>query len=242
MILKAPPPILALGAALVSALTLSGCRFGNRVVKADDPAALSGFYSTEARSMSICAYIDGDDWRCAEASTSMIPSSIESIMTNPVYVSANSSRAKAYLVANTLDTSSYFEMDLGTDGALSAELAVGQSSPFWLDEGCLNQMQLGKEGRLIGAAAQQSGDFELSGSLEFSIAVITALSGSCTTTLEALRACHLDADKCPGATAQERTEEQQSVQDFFAPYIDHGVLTVDEIPQAAAFGWEASYH
>ena len=47
----------------------TGCRFGNQVILAKDPAALSGFYKTEAESMSICAKLTGQDWRCAAMRT-----------------------------------------------------------------------------------------------------------------------------------------------------------------------------
>jgi len=230
--------------ALLAALGIggTGCRFGNQVILAKDPAALSGFYKTEAESMSICAKLTGQDWRCANADTSMIPSTIQNILTDPVYVSANSVKSKAYLVPNSLDTSSFFEMSLDSEGALSADPALGESTPLWTDDACLSQLQLMKEGRLHGSAQSTEGGFTISGSIDFSATVINQLSGSCEATLDALRSCYEDESKCPGATADEQTQQHQSVTDYLAPYLDHGVLEPGEISRLEALGWQATYH
>ncbi|MEN9723766.1 MAG: hypothetical protein RJB38_1752, partial [Pseudomonadota bacterium] len=220
---------------------LAGCRFENLVVPEEDPAKLSGFYRSEAQSMSICAILEGKDWRCADAATEIIPSVIQSIMTDPVYISANSTRAKAFLVPKTLDTTRYFEMKLSKAGDLSSEPVVGESKPMWSDQECLSQMQMAKDGRIAPSTPTKEGDLSIAGRVELSIAVITALSEQCGPTLLQLKACYLEAKNCPGNTPQEQADEQSAVQSYFSPYLSHGVLTVDEIPQLMSFGWEATY-
>jgi len=232
----------AIAGSLIASLSTTGCRLGNQVVTAEDPTSMSGYYKTEAASMSICSKLAGQEWRCANANTSMIPGVIQNIMTNPVYMSANTTKARAYLVPNTLDTSNYFEMSLTKAGSLSAPTSVSESKPLWSDEACQTQVQLGKEGRVRSTAQTLQGNFKISGTVDFSIAVVNALSGDCVQTLAELRSCYLDSTKCPGSTAEEQSETQQSVRDYYAPYIDQGVLAVDEIPQVEALGWEASYH
>ncbi len=229
-------------AALISLISFPGCRLGNQVIQAQDPTSLSGFYKTEAQAMSICADLAGHEWRCANASTSMIPAVIQSIMTDPVYLSANTARAKAFLVPNSLDTSNYFEMTLTKTGDLTAPVSAGEPQTLWTDEACQTQLQLSKAGRVRASASSSTeGNFKVSGSLNFSVVVVSALSGECGQTLADLRACYLDPTKCPGDTVQEQTEAHESVRDYFAPYITTGVLAVDEIPQLEAFGWEATY-
>ena len=227
---------------LFAVLALGGCRFGNQIVQAEDPAALSGYYKTQAKSMSICTLLKQGDWRCVSASTSMIPGTIQNIMTNPVYVSANTAKATAFLLANNLDTSNYFQMDLSKSGVLTADASVGASKTLWNDEACQSQLQLGKEGKIVAAPKETQNSFEISGSVEFAVSVVTSLLGDCGPTLTDLKSCYNDVSQCPGADAAEKTQQQQSVQDYFAPYIDHGVLTLDEIPQLSATGWEATYH
>jgi hypothetical protein len=228
--------------ALVASLSTTGCRLGNQVVSAPDPTSMSGFYKTEVASMSICSKLSSQEWRCANANTSMIPGVIQNIMTNPVYMSANTTKAKAYLVPNTLDTSNYFEMNLTTTGSLSAPTSVSESKPLWNDDACQTQVELSKEGKVRSTAQTTQGNFKVSGTVDFAIAVVNALSGDCTQTLAELRSCYLDSTKCPGSTAQEQTETQKSVRDYYAPYVNQGVLSVDEITQVEALGWEASYH
>jgi hypothetical protein len=232
----------AAATALISLISFPGCRFGNQVIQAQDPTSMSGFYKTEAQAMSICANLAGEDWRCANASTTMIPQVIQSIMTDPVYVSANTARAKAYLVPHSLDTSNYFEMTLTKTGDLTSPVSAGEPQTLWTDDACQTQLQLSKEGKVRASASSSTqGSFKVSGSLNFSVAVVSALSGDCDATLAELRACYLDSTKCPGETAQEQTEAHESVLDYFAPYIAAGVLAADEIPQLEAFGWEATY-
>jgi hypothetical protein len=233
---------VGIASACIASLSSTGCRLGNQVVTAQDPTSMSGFYKTEAASMSICSKLAAQDWKCANANTSMIPGVIQNIMTNPVYMSANTTKARAYLVPNTLDTKNYFEMNLTKTGSLSADPSVSESKPLWSDEACQTQVQLSKEGKVRATSQTPQGNFKVSGTVDFSIAVVNALSGDCGQTLSELRSCHIDATKCPGSTPQEQTDTQQSVRDYFAPYIDQGVLAVDEIPQVEALGWEATYH
>ncbi|MBU6374566.1 MAG: hypothetical protein KGQ59_01090 [Bdellovibrionales bacterium] len=227
---------------LFAVLALGGCRFGNQIVQAEDPTGLSGYYKTEAKQMSICTILQTGDWRCTFASTGLIPGTIQNIMTNPVYVSANTAKATAFLVSNNLDTSNYFQMDLGKTGELTSEVSVGSSKALWNDEACQSQLQLGKEGKIHVGTKQKQNSFEVSGSVEFAVSVVTSLVGDCTPTLTDLKSCFQDVNLCPGSNANEKEQQQQSVQDYFAPYIDHGVLTLDEIPQLSAMGWEATYH
>ena len=229
-------------ATFLLSLPISGCRFGNQVIQAEDPSAMSGFYKTEAKTMSICTMLQGTDWRCNSAPTSMIPGTIQTVMTNPVYVSANTVKATAFLVPNSLDTSNYFQMTLARSGELTADPIVGSSKALWNDEACQTQLQLSKEGQVQAGKRQTQGSFEVSGSVDFDITVVTVLSGDCGPTLSDLKACYQDATKCPGSDVTEQAAQQQSVQDYFAPYIDYGVLSVNEIPQLVSTGWSAGYH
>lgn len=227
-----------------SVVLLAGCRIGNRVVKASDPTAMSGFYKTEAQTMTVCAFVSGQDPQCAATDLSMIPTSITTVMTDPVYVAANTFTGKAYLVPNSLDTNSVFEMKLGPSGAIEAEPYVSEAQPLWTDPACLSQVQIQKEGDIVSYGSSgklTQGSFEISGTVSFSLGVLTALGSQCAANLQEMRNCYSDVNQCPGATLQDRQNEQTAVQNFLNPYISRGVLTLDTLPQLQGFGWEVSY-
>jgi len=227
-----------------TALLLPGCRIGNRVVKAADPTAMSGFYKTEAQAMTVCAFVSGQSPQCAATDLAMIPTSITSVMTDPVYVAANTFTAKAYLVPNSLDTNSVFEMKLTPSGAIEAEPYVSEAKPLWTDPACLSQVQIQKEGEILsygGAGKPIQNNFEISVSVCFSLGVLTALGTQCAPNLQEMRNCYSDVNQCPGATPQDRQDEQSAVQNFINPYLSKGVLTLDDLPQLQGFGWEVSY-
>jgi hypothetical protein len=233
-----------LAAASLVILSLSGCRFGNQVVKAADPTEKSGFYRSEAATMTLCAFLDGQPAQCAAAPLSLVPDSITEVMTNPVYVAANSAQSKAYLLPNSLDTSAAFEMTMDSSGQLAGIPFIDEPQQLWVDPSCLSQVQIEKAGLLRGADASTPGaigDFKISGSVDFTLAVLTALGDHCGSTLSLMQGCHTDTHLCPGATLAERQEEQLAIQDFFAPYIAHGVLTLDQLPSLQGLGWEVSY-
>jgi hypothetical protein len=192
--------------------------------------------------MSICAFVSGKDSQCASGATSMIPGVIQNIMTDPVYVSANTKTGKAIVLANSLDTQSYFEMNFQATGEMTAEQTVSDPQQLWDDPACTTSLSLQKEGKISAATPPStSGSFKTSGSLEFSVAVLTSFSNQCTASLQALVACHEDLSQCPGDSPQEQQTQQDSVHGFFAPYISHGVLTLEDIPHLEGFGWQADY-
>src|SRR5947209_8020645 len=62
---------------------LSGCRFGNNVVPQAQNDTITGYYETQAQSLSFCA-AKGSTETCKAVNTSQTPSFISSTMTNPV--------------------------------------------------------------------------------------------------------------------------------------------------------------
>ena len=231
-------------AAILAVLLVSGCRFGNQVVKATDPTKKSGFYKSEPASMTLCVFLEGRAAQCVPAPLSLIPDSITEVMTNPVYVAANSTQAKAYLLPNSLDASAVFEMSMDASGQLTGTPYADEPQSFWIDPACLSQVQIQKEGLIReadGSTPTAIGDFKISGSVDFSVGVLTALGGQCSSTLQLMQGCYADAELCPGATLQERQAEQQSIQEFFSPYVSNGALAADDLPLLQGMGWEVSY-
>jgi hypothetical protein len=227
---------------LVLALTPAlGCRIGNRVVKAADPTAMSGYYKSEPQTMTVCAFISGQSPQCAATDLSLIPSSITSVMTNPVYVAANTATAKAYLVPNSLDTSAVFEMNLQSSGEMAATPYVDDPAPLWNDPACLSQIQVQKEGQIVASAPQSVGSFQVDGTVQFSLGVLTALGTQCATDLQLMRDCYQDLTQCPGGTNSEKQAQQDAVHGFLDPYLSRGVLTLTDLPNLQGVGWEVSY-
>jgi hypothetical protein len=222
-------------------LGASGCRIGNRIVKAADPTAMSGYYKTEPAAMAVCAFVAGKSPQCAAADTGSVPSSIQSVMTNPVYVSANTSSAKAYLVPNTLDTSSLFEVNLDPTGRIEATPYSDTPQQLWTDPACLSQVQIQKQGTIRPGTVTSTSSFKLSGTVDFSIGVLTVMGNQCAATFTLMASCYQDATQCPGATTQEQQADQQAVRDFLDPYLSRGALTLADLPALQGLGWQVDY-
>lgn len=234
--------ILSLALAIFSLAGFSGCRIGNKVVKAKDPTAMSGYYKTEAASMTVCAFLDGQSPRCVDAGVTSIPSSIQTIMTNPVYVSANTSTNRAYIVPNTLDTNSVFELILDSSGKVTANPLVDDPQQLWVDPACLSQIRIEKEGMIHADPGQGTvGSFKTSGTVDFTVGVLTVMGTQCAATFIQMKNCYQDATQCPGATAAEQLAEQQAIRGYLDPYLSRSALTINDLPNLRALGWEVSY-
>ncbi len=235
--------IFTLAMALSSIALLPGCRIGNKIVKAADPTAMSGYYKTEAASMTVCAFIDGQSSpSCIDAGTDAIPSSIQSIMTNPVYVSANTATNRAYLVPNSLDTNAVFELILDSSGKVTATPLLDDPQQLWVDPACLSQVRVEKEG-MIHANPETGtvGSFKTSGTVDFTVGVLTVMGNQCAATFTLMKNCYQDATQCPGGTAAEQLAEQQAIQGYLDPYLSRSALTLADLPRLRALGWEVSY-
>ena len=235
-------PLAALSVAV--ALASSGCRLGNRIVKATDPTAMSGFYSTQAKAMTLCAFVEGKPPGCSAAELTLIPASIQSVLTNPVYVAANTTTTKAYLVPNSLDTSAVFEMILDRSGKLTSEPLLDDPAPFWTDPACISQIQVQKEGMILKsavAAPSSNPNFALSGSVDFSVGVLTVLGSSCSANLSQMKDCYQNSTLCPAGSPQEQQADHQAVRSFLDPYILRGALAIEDLPGLQGLGWQVDY-
>ena len=201
---------------------------------------MSGFYKTEFKTITLCTY--GTEEKCGVGDPNLVPSGITTVMTDPVYVSANTHTQKAYLTPNDLSGTSAFEMVLSETGKLSASPVTDNGQTLWQDPACMSYIQLEKEGQVTQATApSQFGGFVVSGTVTFDLAVFTLLDGSCGATLTEMKNCHADWNNCPGADDTERQAQQVSIQDYFSAYVNAGAMTAADIPNLQALAWQVSY-
>jgi hypothetical protein len=226
-------------------LTLSGCRFGNRIERADTSAAsqdpISGYYATQAQSVTFCA--ESATTECGQASASEIPTFIRATMTNPVILYLSDSDGSGLLLAN--DGSDYGIAT--TFKSLSEIEHVSQSDAetLWLDPACTRTAILQEVGSFSANSSKRT--MSDPGSLSLTFTYYEMFDGDCTATFTQLQACMNDATQCsetpgsPSETLEELAELQETVSNFFGPYLESGALNASDIPQLKTFAFEVTY-
>jgi hypothetical protein len=164
-------------------------------------------------------------------------------MTDPVAILVeNRKTGDGHLVAS--DGTGYaLPITVTAQGGLSAELASNVEA-FWRAPGCLTQVQLTEDGQAtqVSGLGKTSSGLPISGRVQLLFHYVQLIDGEdCETEMQAVLDCHQDSNLCGGATTEENQELQQNIQELFAPYVDAGAMTVQDIPSIRVLSFTARY-
>jgi hypothetical protein len=220
-------------------LTLTSCRFGNRIEQQENPDKITGFYETALQSVSYCATTGSQV--CANVAVSQVPSDFPVVMSNPVILLMTDLSSGSARLFSKEDNGYYLRTKVFPDDKLSYS-SVGGPGTFWEDPSCYNRIYDVQEGSFTRSTGQKSADgFPLSGTLEIKFTHNATIEGSCGPTLQLISECYSDMTKCGGASMTENQLIQEAFQNFLNPYIQSGAMTASDIPNLTALGYEVTY-
>ena len=237
----------------VMLLGASECRFGNRVEKAAEPAAIGGYYSTEPQQLIFCADA-GTNETCVDTNIVQVPDEMKSIFTNPIGLlidektgeaafinpfdgSSNPPSLKTFVNLNTLAIQ-YEEYDP------DALFRITRSD--WFPAGysqCGYSLKIEETGQL---SSVDKGKImfgaEMSGRVSLDLQITRTFAGAdCGATLPMLQACYLDFNACLGTGVAQNQARQEEVFEVYAPYVENGVMTGNQISPITARRYRIKY-
>jgi hypothetical protein len=224
-------------------MSMSGCRFGNRVENADPVTdEITGYYETQAQSLQFCVTTNNNGTVCQSAPANQTPATVSSVMTDPVGLALqDESTGYSYLVANA-NSSNNSAIPIYADK--SGEVSfVGNTTADTLfqDDQCTGQLFIEEEGSFKRVNPYSFQGFTTYGRLSVNISMITEVRGTCAASLQAMQNCYNDVNQCGMSTLAENASEQAYVQGVFGPYIQAGVMTSADILNVTDLAYEVLY-
>lgn len=232
---------------VLNLLALSSCRFGNKVVEADEvpnrvPAdEFSRFeidYSNRPQQFEFC-FIRGTDQdpnqateHCGNADLTYIPTALTSVFPDPIALARfNVSSGVVWALYNpTVQSESVFGVKFDTATAALTYSGAAKPQPLWPedasnpDPSCIYNLVLNLNGKAEPDQKQLNLTFE---SYE-------AYAVNCTNTLNIIKGCVQGDASC----AQEYQNFWRS---YFDPWMNYAGMTSDDIPHLWASGYKVSF-
>lgn len=227
--------------ALVASWVMTGCRLGNNV-ESDDPATDAsttdnGYYDLKPQKVTLCVNTGTD--HCVEVSPSVDPESWSQVLTDPIiFVKENESEA---VLVSSVDTRYGIYIAPRPNNSFVYD-ATGDLIQLWNDPACLEGLKnVGAGSYSVYDSPKKKGSFNIKGKVSFYFDALRHLEGNCTQTLNDMHACYDDHSQCGEANNGDNLAMQQAVRNYFALYIDNGVMTKDDIPSIRSFLYSIDY-
>lgn len=222
------------------------CRWGNRILNAttDNP---SGYYETEAQNLEFCASLKNGATPCATVSATDLPSLVRDRVTNPVRFVVLDSATGSAVFAHYNQDNLQLPVQMSSNEALVTLASTGEDMLMW-DAGCTSFSQISLNGKYLRyLKINENGPlgYPVTGRVEANISVVDALNsttpGACDTSLTQAAACLSDVNQCQGANPAQNTAKQQFLQSIFDPYLNAGVISLNDLPNVEAMGYEVRF-
>jgi hypothetical protein len=229
---------------LLTAFSLSACRFGNRVEQVENPDQITGYYANSLDTVTYCAGVAGTPdpvITCKAVPASQVPSDYTLIMSDPVALLVTDLAQGDARLFSKAENGYYLRTKIQNGTQLGYSITSGPDT-FWQDPNCFNYFIDDQVGTLTPTSGQKSAEgIKLKGSLEITFTHSRTIEGSCAATLQTMHDCYFDMAQCGGSSMTENQLIQETFQAFFEPYIAAGAMTAADIPNLVALGYEISY-
>lgn len=192
------------------------------LVSAEPGRVDHGLYMTTPRDLRLCAEHHAS--RCDMADVSKIPDYVKGVMTNPVGLHTEDSYGPGYF-RSVIDPSRMLPIVVGPTGELSYE-GVVQERPLLHDPACILRKELLEVGTLTKA--------ETVARVSLVIRVKGQLVGDCAQSLIAITQCYANGELCAVPLSED-------IRETFDPFIEAGIVTLDELLELTSFSFQASY-
>jgi hypothetical protein len=242
-VFKSSSPVsqLALVAlSLLLAAPLSGCRFGNRIEKAESVENLTGYYRAQASRLMFRAVLQPagapQEVREFAGNTATPPEDWDIFLTDPTGVAMDAKGPLGFLLGIVGDKG--FKTPIEFTGAGQFKISpVQQEVRFTDSPPCTQVWTMGGQGKLAQTAKATFKDFPIRGNLTLSAVGNRRYEGDCTEVLEILSSCLQDINKCPGSTDADQKTWQNFVIGVYGPAIVAGGITAQDIETIQELGY-----
>lgn len=228
--------------AILLSWMLSGCRFGNNVVTPENPDPITGYYQTQPQSLQFCVTFTSSATECRNVSTNQVPSLISQVLTQPVALQVTDPNHGEALFFDPFGNGTALPISIDLSNLELSYLGYGNPTPLWSDENCTSQLFIESEGAITKTDPTEVSGLTTKGRIGLSIEVFEIYQGSCTNDLLEIEDCYSDANQCNGSTSSENAALQESVQNYFNPYIESGAMSSDDISDVSSLGYSVNYN
>ncbi len=234
------------GLLFLGVLTLTSCRFGNKVVNppgTQNPDTLSGFYETDPQALKVCA--THESTKCADINPGNVPDEIAVYMSNPLYFQVSDPSTGAAFIEDPFGVGYKLHIFVDAQGALSY---IDWSAPaqLWEDPACTTRMYIEENGQLIPATSTRivtisNYALKMAGRMDLRLQLIYTYEGECKASLQAMYNCYDDVNQCGASTDSANKSRHANVQSLFNYYIKQGVMEPQDILTLTNVAYDISY-
>ena len=220
---------------------LTGCRFGNNQTTTSTTGVdtISGYYETLPQSLSLTV-TTGTQTNTTSVTTNFMPASLSAVMTNPIAVVIQNPVNGQGLITNQSGTNGYSIYVTGSNTSLAySESATTQwmtnctETDTAVRQGSYSQYQTGP--KLVEGVNSL-------GRVSLNITDSFAWVGTdCASLATTFNTCFVNQDTCWGTTAVDRENENTDLHSVFDPFINSGVMTVDQIKTVTGISYQVDY-
>lgn len=232
----------------IALITLStACRFGNNIerISGQTTSAVEGYYETSPQNVTLCLEHSEGAATCGNGEARHVPPLLSQSLTNPVgFVILDATQQIGAFFNPLLTTSSVPAIQSFYDEeALQAGVSLAYSDEPFFSENCLIHDEIYLFGHFKPRAGTSPN--EIRGRVELTTevrSVLTdAVTGGCENDLQILTSCLDSSEHCPADTEADRSALQNSVQNFFAPFLETGAYDPDRARFIRDLVYEVSY-
>ena len=227
--------------AVVLSWALGGCRFGNKVERdLSNLDTITGYYQAQPQSLRFCV-TTASGTTCDDAQTNLIPGTVANSVGNPSGFQVDNLETGYALIFDPFGQGEALPIFVDPADLSLAYLGQTAESILWTDSNCTTTLYVEETGQLFQEALPDSQGLPLSGRMSLNVEIFSTYDGDCTADLTEIAACYDDEEDCGGVDAEENSLLQEIVQAVYSPYIQAGVLTVGDLPDVTAVGYQVSY-
>jgi hypothetical protein len=229
--------------AVLAICVSSGCRFGNRIENAPQTDPISAFYETEPTDISYCATVSGST-QCQSGLNLAVPDEIGQAMSNPVLLYVYDLTIGLYQFIPTTGLNYAWPVYAQTDGTLQGYEAP-HPVPYLNSPTCKITKSFEQSGRWEKSngpwTSGKQNQFPPSGRILINYQRIISFEQDCGAAMQQSLNCYNDFNACGESTLIKNQEKQIEIRGMFNPYIQAGVMTIPNISNISAIGYEVSY-
>ena len=220
---------------------LSGCRIGNNQVTTTTTGGdtISGYYETLPQSLSL-SVTTGTQTTTKSVTTNFMPSWLTTVMTDPLAIVIQNPVNGQGLITNQAGTNGFSIFVTGANTSLA--YSENYTTP-WMTN-CTENDSGVRQGSYTqyGTGAKQVAGVSSLGRVSMSITNTFGWTGTdCPSLATIFYNCFLNQDNCWDTTAVDRENDNTGLHSIYDPFINSGVMTVDQIKTVTGLSYQVNY-
>ncbi len=217
---------------LLMSTSLSGCRWGNFVEKAESLENLTGYYRSAPLRLTFEVTLQRPgqpvEVRRFAGLTESLPDDWDIFLTDPAGLSMDPSTGYGYLLGIVGDKGYKTPVTVAKKGAFTLD-PVLEEIPLMDSPPCKHVWTMGGSGKLNQAPRFVYQDLPMRGQISVTASGTRSYVGTCADVLTLFASCYGDATKCPGNNSTEQNTWRNFLLGVYSPAVQAGGITAAEI-------------